>query len=136
MTKVERFNKKLGAEIRKCRKMLAISQEKLGARLGLHQAAIARVEKGSQAMTPFQLVTLAKFFGVPVNHLLNSDTHLEFFLIEDDETLAHAIKDHQDGGYSSVEEAYRDAHRCGSVSSLYRILSKGGVVMREEFSID
>jgi len=131
MTKAEKFNKKLGAEIKKCRKMLLFSQEKLGTKLGLHQAAISRVEEGSQVLTPFQLVTATNCFGVPVDLLLKGDTHLEFFLVEEDETLEHAIKEHQEGGYDSVEDAYEDAKREGLSGRSYRIYSKNGLLLKE-----
>lgn len=49
------LNEKLGRTIRMSRRILRISQEKLGKGIGVHQAAICRVELGDQTLTPTQI---------------------------------------------------------------------------------
>ena len=62
MTNVDKL---IGQNLKVFRKRALVSQEELAKKLGLHQAALSRIESGTQKLTPTQIVTAAKFFQLP-----------------------------------------------------------------------
>lgn len=61
----------IGASLRRMRKCSGVSQNELGKLLDLHQAALSRVESGSQYLLPWQLQQISEFFGVGVDSFLS-----------------------------------------------------------------
>ena len=64
------MNQNIGAALRKLRKTAGISQEVLAKFLGLHQAALSRIEQGQQSLVPAQLDFLAHYFGIEISSLI------------------------------------------------------------------
>ena len=62
----------LGQRIRLYRKKLNISQEELGARLGVSRQAVSKWETGTADPSTSNLLALAKLFGVSAEELLRS----------------------------------------------------------------
>ena len=62
----------LGQRISLYRKKLNISQEELGARLGVSRQAVSKWETGTAAPSTYNLLALAKLFGVSAEELLRS----------------------------------------------------------------
>src|SRR4051812_21989894 len=61
----------LGKVLRLMRKTAKVSQTDFGKMLGVHQTAVCRIEKGSQSLTPVQLLTISKYFDVSIDSLLD-----------------------------------------------------------------
>src|SRR5687767_6454883 len=59
-----------GRRVRRCRKELRISQEKLGERSGLHRTYIGHVERGEVNPTLFNMVLVAEGLGVDPSNLV------------------------------------------------------------------
>lgn len=53
-----------GSRVRRCRKSLRLSQEKLGERSGLHRTYIGHVERGELNPTLHNMVLVAEALGV------------------------------------------------------------------------
>ena len=62
----------LGQRISLYRKKLDISQEELGARLGVSRQAVSKWETGTADPSTSNLLALAKLFGVSAEELLRS----------------------------------------------------------------
>ena len=62
----------LGQRISLYRKKLNISQEELGARLGVSRQAVSKWETGTADPSTSNLLALAKLFGVSAEELLRS----------------------------------------------------------------
>ena len=62
----------LGQRISLYRKKLNISQEELGARLGVSRQAVSKWETGTADPSTSNLLALAKLFGVSAEELLQS----------------------------------------------------------------
>ena len=60
----------LGQRISLYRKKLNISQEELGARLGVSRQAVSRWESGASDPSTSNLLALAKLYGVSAEELL------------------------------------------------------------------
>ena len=60
----------LGQRISLYRKKLNISQEELGARLGVSRQAVSKWETGAADPSTANLLALAKLYGVPAEELL------------------------------------------------------------------
>jgi len=56
------INKMLGEYVRENRIRTNLTQQEVSDLIGLHQAALSRVEKGAQALTPYQIYKLAIIF--------------------------------------------------------------------------
>lgn len=63
----------IGRKIRQLRMLSGLSQTELAGQLDLHQAALSRIEKGSQRLTPSQLEQVAKVLGVDLNQIFERD---------------------------------------------------------------
>lgn len=64
----------LGQRISLYRKKLNISQEELGARLGVSRQAVSKWESGASDPSTSNLLALAKLYGVPAEELLREAT--------------------------------------------------------------
>lgn len=64
----------LGQRISLYRKKLNISQEELGARLGVSRQAVSKWESGASDPSTSNLLALAKRYGVPAEELLREAT--------------------------------------------------------------
>ena len=64
----------LGQRISLYRKKLHISQEELGARLGVSRQAVSKWESGASDPSTSNLLALAKLYGVPAEELLREAT--------------------------------------------------------------
>ena len=62
----------LGQRISLYRKKLNVSQEELGARLGVSRQAVSKWETGTADPSTSNLLALAKLFGVSAEELLRS----------------------------------------------------------------
>ena len=63
----------IGKKIRQLRMLSGLNQTELAAQLGLHQAALSRIEKGKQRLTPSQLQEIADVLGVDMNQLFERE---------------------------------------------------------------
>ena len=59
-----------GRRVRRCRKTLRLSQEKLGERSGLHRTYIGHVERGELNPTLYNLVLVSEALGVDPSELV------------------------------------------------------------------
>ena len=66
----------LGGTLQRVRKVAGVSQVNLGKHLNLHQAAVSRIESGTQNLTPFELFQFGKLFGVGVDSLLSGQVNV------------------------------------------------------------
>ena len=57
-------------KIREARQAARLSQQELGARIGLDQPAISRMERGQRSVSVEQLVAIAAALDIPVAQLL------------------------------------------------------------------
>ena len=64
----------LGQRISLYRKKLNISQEEMGARLGVSRQAVSKWESGASDPSTSNLLALAKLYGVPAEELLREAT--------------------------------------------------------------
>lgn len=60
----EKFNTALGNRLKRSRKRAGHSQEAMGHYLGLHQAAICRIERGEQEMGVYELFRALHVLGL------------------------------------------------------------------------
>ena len=65
------INKKVGINIRNCRKKKSWSQEQLAFDSGLHRAYIGQIERGEKNVGIRNLYKIAKSLGVRTQDLLN-----------------------------------------------------------------
>lgn len=66
----EDFNKALGFRVMKLRQAQKLSQESLGASLGVRYQMIQKYEGGRARMPSYNVTKCAKLFGVPIDYLL------------------------------------------------------------------
>mgnify|MGYP000933314589 CR=1 FL=1 len=64
----------LGQRISEYRKKLGISQEELGARLGVSRQAVSKWERGEADPSTANLLALGRLYGVPAEELLRAVT--------------------------------------------------------------
>ena len=62
----------LGEKIGQYRRSLGISQEELGARLGVSRQAVSKWENGTSEPSTSNLMALAKLYGLSVDELLRT----------------------------------------------------------------
>ena len=62
----------LGQRISEYRKKLSISQEELGARLGVSRQAVSKWERGEADPSTANLLALGRLYGVPAEELLRA----------------------------------------------------------------
>ena len=67
------IRKLFGANVRRCRVSLKISQEALGVRMGVDRAYVSAIERGRQNVTLLSLWELAQALGVRPAALLAED---------------------------------------------------------------
>ena len=67
---VDRFYREFGQRLRNARTAAKISQENLGARVGLNRTSISNIEKGRQRLLVHQLPVLARVLDVSPEDLL------------------------------------------------------------------
>lgn len=63
----------LGQTLYRLRKAAKVSQVQLAQVLSLHQAAVCRVENGTQNLTPAELFAVSKYFDVPIDSILANE---------------------------------------------------------------
>lgn len=66
----EKDGKQLGARIRKFREQAALSQSRLGEKLGVSYQQIQKYERGASRLSVDTLLRLSKALGLPVSALL------------------------------------------------------------------
>lgn len=74
----EEFNKALGFRLMTLRQSHKMSQEYLGAKLGVRYQQIQKYETGATRMPPERIAACARIFSVPVEYLFgssNDDVH-------------------------------------------------------------
>ncbi|MDH4220196.1 MAG: DUF4065 domain-containing protein [Candidatus Aminicenantes bacterium] len=74
------FYRKLGAKIKKIRKSLGLSQERVAKTLGINRVAISQIENGDRKISAEEVAKLSKIFNVPSNILLDLDKEIEVIL--------------------------------------------------------
>ncbi len=74
------FYHKLGAKIRKLRKSLGLSQERIAKSLGINRVAISQIENGDRKISAEEIVKLSKILNIPSNILLDLDKDIEVIL--------------------------------------------------------
>lgn len=57
------IEKKIGREVRYCRKMVGYTQVAVAWQLGIRQSAVARIERGTQKLTASQAIELRTILG-------------------------------------------------------------------------
>ncbi len=68
--RISPHRKRLGNVIRERRKILGLSQEKLGERVGCHRNYMGRIERGEQNITLDMMVRVAKALKCSIAHLM------------------------------------------------------------------
>ena len=74
------FYRKLGEKIKKTRKSLGLSQERVAKSLGINRVAISQIESGDRKITAEEVARLSRIFNVPSNILLGLDKDIEIIL--------------------------------------------------------
>lgn len=74
------FYRKLGAKIKKTRKSLGLSQERVAKTLGINRVAISQIENGDRKISAEEVAKLSKFFNVPSNIILDLEKDIEVTL--------------------------------------------------------
>ena len=74
------FYRKLGTKIKKTRKSLGLSQERVAKSLGINRVAISQIENGGRKISAEEIAKLSKIFNVPSNILLDIDKDIEVIL--------------------------------------------------------
>ncbi|NCO03590.1 MAG: helix-turn-helix transcriptional regulator [Alphaproteobacteria bacterium] len=69
----EEFNKALGFRLMTLRQSHKMSQEYLGAKLGVRYQQIQKYETGATRMPPERIATCARLFSVPVEYFFGSE---------------------------------------------------------------
>lgn len=69
---IDRFYREFGKHLHDARGAAGLSQETLGAAIGLNRTSISNIEKGRQRLLMHQLPVLARVLGVGVEELLPS----------------------------------------------------------------
>jgi transcriptional regulator with XRE-family HTH domain len=72
--KVDWFYKAFGAKLKIARKSAGLTQEELGARVGLSRVSVTNIERGAQHFPAHMLIALAKAVGVDPTSLLPNET--------------------------------------------------------------
>lgn len=67
------FNRALGFRLMSLRQSQRMSQEHLGARLGVRYQQIQKYETGQARIPPIRLAACARIFGVPVEYFFGAD---------------------------------------------------------------
>ncbi len=70
---MELSDKEFGERIRQLREQAGLSQAALGARLGIDQSGISRLEDGLRTVTARELVSIGDVFRVSLAQLVESD---------------------------------------------------------------
>lgn len=70
---MELSDKEFGERIRQLREQIGLSQAALGARLGIDQSGISRLEDGSRTVTARELVLIGDVFRVSLAQLVEPD---------------------------------------------------------------
>lgn len=63
--------KQFGSRVRKERQAQGLSQEKLGAKAGVHRTYIGMIERGEKSVTLTSMEKIARALGVRVRDLVN-----------------------------------------------------------------
>ena len=71
--KEEEFNQELGRRLARLRQSHRMSQEGLGAHLGIRYQMIQRYEGGKARMPPERIAACARIFDVPVEYFFGTD---------------------------------------------------------------
>lgn len=74
------FYRKLGAKIKKTRKSLGLSQERVAKKLGINRVAISQIENGDRKISAEEVAKLSKIFNVPSNIILDLEKDIEVTL--------------------------------------------------------
>jgi len=74
------FYRKLGAKIKKTRKSLGLSQERVAKTLGINRVAISQIENGDRKISAEEVAKLSKIFNVPSNIILDLEKDIEVTL--------------------------------------------------------
>ncbi len=74
------FYRKLGAKIKKTRKSLGLSQERVAQTLGINRVAISQIENGNRKISAEEVAKLSKIFNVPSNIILDLEKDIEITL--------------------------------------------------------
>lgn len=100
--------KALAQRIRRARKAAKLSQEELGAQLGIEQSTVSLIETGVTEVSALRLVKIANILGRPVTWFLGIDTGLA----TDEEELLHLYRQIDDERMRAmVMNTARDAVR-------------------------
>lgn len=66
---VENLNVQIGLRIRAARKAKGITQSEISQKTGLDQAAVSRLENGTQEGSAAQILNIARVIGIPIAQL-------------------------------------------------------------------
>jgi len=84
MIKLETYNKKeKGDIIKKNRKQLNLSQEKLAEMMGLHRTAITQIEAGKRDISSSELTRFVNIFNISLDELVYKNIFKEEYKIEE-----------------------------------------------------
>lgn len=82
---MERFNKTLGARVRKMREEIGLSQEKLAGMLGMSRVSLSQMENGERKIVAEEITKLAKIFNIQSDVLLNLKEDVKIEIKEEQE---------------------------------------------------
>ena len=64
------LNREVGENIRKARDSAKLSQQELGAHLGMTRASVSNIERGSHAIMLSHVYNVALYLDIPISRLL------------------------------------------------------------------
>lgn len=67
----------IGAEVRSLRKERRLSQEELAKVIGVPRSAVVAIEHGKRKLSAEELIRLAEFFNIPLDHLVHPELRVE-----------------------------------------------------------
>ena len=80
----------MNERVKQLREALGLSQEALGARVGVHRGSISRLESGTNNVTPDMIISLCREFNVNEEWLRNGTGEM-FNTLSQDEELAYIV---------------------------------------------
>ena len=77
---MESFYKSLGLRIKKMRSRLEITQEQFSKQINIKRVTISQIESGIRKLTPTEIISIAKFFNISTDTLLDLKKDIEIVL--------------------------------------------------------
>ena len=111
----------LGRRLKDARDVASLTQDQVGAELGLSRSAIAQIELGNRAVSSIELDRLARLYGRDIREFFSEDFRPESALVAfrlaealADQGAADALRDCGGGGRDADRDHPRECPRTDS----------------------